>query len=187
MTRRRSLLEATILIVGVVILSGHAWGETLEIPVTGLDALTTVDPGVQFTDAEGITHYRGLVQVATIEGQDEDGVPVTGVGYYVHNINIDLATGDGDVNSKLTTQLTYGDLEGDLRGTADMAITGFVAVGSFVYPRGSGAFAGWHMRGSVTGIFGALLNSWDGVFQIPGGEKAAVEAETWSAVKGLFR
>lgn len=191
MNRRNLTLGATVLIVGTVILSGNAWAETIEIPVSGTDAVTTIDPGVQFTDSEGITHYRGLVQIAQIMGQDSDGVPVTGVGHYVVNINIDMVTGDGDMNVKMSTEMTYGDLAGAWRGTADLPITGFVFDGPFNYSRGSGDFDGWHMRGSVTGIFAGPENSWGGYFHVPGGESgnkaAATEARTFSAVKELYR
>lgn len=181
-----SRLVAT-LTVSLALAAGTGWAQTIEIPISGMETLTTIDPGDTFVDADGITHIRGLIQISQIVGQDADGVPVTGVAEYTHNINIDMATGDGNVNTKISTELFYGDLAGHWRGMCHITTTGFVHLGSFVYSRGTDDFAGWHMRGTVTGVFGALVNTWEGHFQIPGGHKAAVEARTWSGVKDLFR
>jgi len=188
MNRRNLTLFATVLVVGLAVVPGNAWAQTIVIPNYGTETVTTVDPGRQFTDADGITHYRGLIQASQIVGQDADGVTVTGTAVYVNNINIDMVTGDGDISVKMSTESTYGDLSGAWRGSAALTITGFVFDGSFNYSRGSGDFDGWHWQGSISGVFGGTENLWDADFHIPGGGKAAAtEAETWSDVKSLFR
>ena len=188
MKRRLSLAWTPVLFLAVSVLAGTAWAQTIEIPISGTDAVVTIDPGLQFTDSEGITHYRGLIQTSHIEGQDADGVPVISDGEYVVNVNIDMVTGDGDMNVKMAQVMTYGDLEGSWQGTADVLIAGFLFEGPFNYARGSGDFKSWHLRGTVAGVFAGPLNSWDGYFLVPSGDKAAaVESETWSRVKDLFR
>lgn len=188
MNRRNPTPGVTALIAGLTLIAGVAWAQSIEIPIWGTQTVTTVDLGDVFTDANGITHYRGMVRVGQISGQDADGVPITGTAEYVVNINIDMATGDGDTQSKMSTQLTYGDRTGTWRGTADMTFTGFVFDGMFNYARGTGDFRGWHWRGTVTGVFAGELDSWDAIFHVPGGGKAAAtKAQTLSAVKNLFR
>lgn len=191
MKPRNSILCVTTLILGVTLFSGHAWAGSIEIPISGTHTSTSIDPGVQFTDDDGILHYRGLVQDVVIAGQDLDGALVTGEGQYLININIDLATGNGDMNVQSSLEMTYGDLVGAFRGRADLTITGFVWDGPFNYIHGNGDFEGWHWRGDVTGIFPLPEAQWEGVFQIPGGgggdKAAASEAKTWGEVKALFR
>ena len=132
---------------------------------------------------------RGMIRTFDIQGQDIDGVPFTGVGEQVLNYNFDPATGNGDLHNREFGTVAYGDLEGSLNGSASGTSTGFLWTGSFIYPRCTGDFAGWHWRGTWSEVAGTPITQWDAVFQIPdGGNKAAaVEANTWSAVKALYQ
>ena len=189
MKQRKIIPVTTVLLISVALIVGAAWAGSIEIPVSGTQEMTTTDPGRVWIDEDGITHYRGLVIIAVIEGQDLDGVSVTGDGYYVFNINIDMATGNGDLNITISTEMTYGDLVGAWRGRGVATITGFFIDGTFNYFRGYDDFEGWHMRGVHTSIFGGTTGQWEGIFHIPGGgggNKAAA-SETWSAVKALYR
>jgi len=191
MKRNTSILGVAALILSVALLSGNAWAGSIEIPVSGMHSVTTIDPGVAWIDDDGVTHVRGLAQIVEPVGEDLDGVPVTGSGVYVMNINIDMATGNGHISVDMSLDAAYGDLMGALRGHADLSITGFVIGGTYNYSRGDDDFEGWHWRGTFSGIYGGLTGQWDGVFHIPGGgggnKAAATEARTLSAVKGLFR
>jgi hypothetical protein len=188
MKRKIQALGVTALIAGVTLVASAASAQTIEIPMSGIDYVTTEDLGDVFTDAEGITHYRGLIRTSEFVGQDADGVPITGTAEYEVNINVDLVTGDGDFRVKMASQITYGELTGAWRGTADFVLQGFFYSGPFNYSRGSGDFRGWHWRGISSGVFAGTEQYIEGAFYIPGGDKAAAnEAETWSGVKDLFR
>ena len=192
MSRRKFDRVVLAFTIGLVLGAGTTWAGTIEIPVFGTQTATTIDPGKQWTDEEGVFHIRGLENIVEAEGQDMEGVPVVSTAHYEININIDLATGDGDFISRGTQEMTYGDLIGVWEGgNANATISGFVYDGTFNWPRGSGDFDGWHMRGIWTGFFTEGESHWDGVFQIPGGgggdKAAAYESETWSSVKALYR
>lgn len=191
MDRKFLRLAVATLIVSVFAVGGNTWAGSLFIPIEGTGTMTTVDPGVQWTDDDGVTHIRGMVRIGDEVGQDADGIPVTGATTYVVNMNIDMATGDGDYSSKAFGETTYGDLTGSMRGSLRATITAFVYDGTYNYPKGYGDFAGWKHRGTFTTILGIDPVYWEGVLHVPGGgdgdKAAATEAETWSKVKDLFR
>jgi hypothetical protein len=176
----------TILIFGLTA-DSRADG-TVIIPVSGEEQLTLVEPGVQWMDSDGITHMRGLIYASELSGHDGDGVPITGAGLYELNLNIDLNTGNGDVQASGTAEQHYGDLSGEWRAQITATITGFVYDGTVNCPRGFGDFTGWHFRATWTGIFGGGPTQFEGAYQIPGGAKSvATESASWSSVKALFR
>ncbi len=176
--------------VSLMLLAGSVWAGTIVIPLTGLnDGTVLVDPGRQWTDDDGIIHVRGMVRTYDVQGQDADGVPFSGVGEQVLSYNLDPMTGSGDLMSHEYGTVAYGDLEGNLFGIGSGTIAGFLTAGTFNYPHCTGDFAGWHYRGTWTGAIGVPTVQWEGYFHIPGGRNkaAAVEANTWGAVKALYR
>ena len=188
MNRRNLTLLTTALIVCVAALSSNALAGSIKIPVWGSDTSTITDPGVQWVDSDGITHYRGLVMMGIIEGQDDDGTPILGESVSVVNMNVDMATGDGDFICRTRIETAYGDLNGAWEGKLQATLTGFVYDGTYNLPHGYGDFEGWHDRGIWTGVMGSGFITWEGVFHIPGGHKAAaIESTTLSAVKDLYR
>jgi len=191
MKRSTFFYVATAMLASLVLICGVTWAQSIKIPITGVDELALSDPGIEWTDEEGITHYRGVVYAGVGAGQDIDGVPINGTCVYVYNVNIDMVTGDGDINGTSFVEETYGDLTGTWEGRFAGTIEGFVITCNFNYPHGSGDFAGWHARGVVTAIFGGSSDQWEGIIHIPGGgggDKAATaESQTWSSVKTLYR
>ena len=189
MKRSKIIRVTTALMAGLVFIAGATWAGTIEIPFSGTDTLTPIDPGVVWTDEDGVTHYRGAVYTSVLAGQDNNGVPVSGSNTYTVNINIDMATGDGDFNARAISEVTYGVLVGTWEGRIVATYSGFVANGTYNYPRGDGDFEGWHQRGVLTGFFGVADVQWEGIIQIPGGgnKAAASESKIWSDVKALYR
>ena len=170
------------------LMTGSPLAQTIFIPMSGEDVTTITDPGVQWIDDEGITHMRGVMYTAVTTGQDIDGIPINSVGYYEANINLDMETGDGDLTAWGSNVGTYGDIAGSFRVRFAATLTGFLADGTFIGPRGYDGFEGWKMRGTWTGIFGVPPNYYEGEYQIPGGDKSpGDEATTLSSVKALFR
>lgn len=192
MYRKNPSLAVTALIVGVLVAGGNVWAQSIVIPVEGTSTMTTTDPGVQWTDADGITHIRGMIRIGPEVGQDADGTPISAETVYFANINIDMATGNGDYVSKaLGENIIYGDLNGTFRGGLEATITAFVFTGTYNYPKGYGDLAGWKHRGTWTSVMGTDFVNWEGFLHIPGeggGDKAAAfETFTLSAVKSLYR
>ena len=189
MKHERTIISATVLLISLALLAGTSSGGTIFIPVSGEDAITVTDPGDTWIDSDGVTHFRGMTLSTVLSGEDINGVPISGIGHYEVNANVDYATGDGDMTVHGSLVMNYGELAGSWRILFTSIITGFVHDGEFNAARGYDDFARWHMRGTWTGTWGPPdVNFFDGYFQIPGGGKAAAtEAETWSGVKGLFR
>jgi hypothetical protein len=169
----------------MTLVAGSARADTPIIPFSGTVETFTIDPGVQWTDEDGVTHIRGMVQTGALVGEDENGLPLVASTVYVTNINID-ADGNGDCSSKQFWDGTYDDLTGTFRGNAVATITDFFFEGTWNYPRGTGDFARWHSRGTWSTIFNSGVIVYDGYFQIPGDKSGATEARTWSAVKALY-
>lgn len=190
MKQGKPIFTATVLLLGLMLLTGSALGKAVFIPVSGEDAVTVTSPGESWIDDDGITHIRGLTATTITSGTDDNGVAISGAGNYQANVNLNYATGDGDMSVWGTMTMTYGDLVGSWRTRFVSTVTGFVHDGTFNCPRGFGDLSGWHFRGTWTGIYGSTLpNLFDGYFHIPGqGNKAAgSESETWSSVKDLFQ
>jgi hypothetical protein len=188
MNGTRSAITVIVMVLALVVAASIATAGTMLIPVSGEEHLTIVDPGVQWTDDDGITHMRGLTYESVLSGHDADGVPIAGTGTYVLNVNVDLSTGDGEVQATGISEQQYGDLSGGWRANFTATITGFVYDGMANCPRGSGDFTGWHFRATWPGLFGAGVTYYDGEIQIPGGEKAiTTESESWSSVRALYR
>ncbi len=181
--------SAITLLISLTLLAGASHGQAVFIPVSGEDLIAVVDYGDMWTDGGGITHIRGMIITTVLNGEDIDGVPVNGTATYEVNFNLNMTTGDGSMKAWGPLVMTYGDLSGSWRVKFNAQLTGWAYDGTFNAPRGYGDFAGWHFRGTWAGIYGQdTPNLFDGFLQIPGGDKVvAIEAETLSAVKDLFR
>ena len=191
MKQGKTIASATVLLISLTLLAGASLADTIVIPVSGEDAVTITGPGDRWIDSDGITHIRGMTVSTVLSGEDVNGVTINGTGDYEVNINLNYATGDGDMTVWGSLVASYGDLAGSWRVRFVSTVTGFVHDGEFNCPRGYDDFAGWHFRGTWTGIYGLPdPNLFDGYFQIPsggGGKAAASESETWSTVKDLFQ
>lgn len=181
---------AVILVIGILLVAGTSLARSRFIPMSGQDATTIIDPGVVWTDDDGVTHIRGMKATSIMTGEDIDGVPITGAGDYTVDVDLNYTTGDGEMTAKGMLAMGYGDRVGSWKIRFNTTITGFVHDGTFKAPRGFGDFRRWHLRGTWTGVYSSgEPHLFDGVFHIPGhhGDKAApVELKTLSAVKGLF-
>ena len=193
MKQRKTFSLATALLISLTALAGASLAETVVIPISGSDEVTVTSQGDMWVDSDGITHMHRFTASTVLSGEDINGVPINGIGDYEANMNIDYATGDGDMTAWGSLVMNYGDLAGSWRIRFTSTITGFVHDGEINAARGYDDFAGWHFRGTWIGFVGMPdPNLFDGYFQIPGdggdgGKVAAFESETWGAVKGLFR
>lgn len=169
--QRTKLLTGLAIVIGLVSAIAVVWAGSVQIPIQGVAYPVTIDPGRQWTDEDGVLHIRGIVQTQYSEGQDENGIPFVMNGELVANLNLDLATGNGDATFHITYhEVTYGDLHGSFEGTGRATYTGFVAQGEWNNPQGGGDFAGWHSRGTYTRTFGAEQSQWEGILHNPHGD-----------------
>jgi hypothetical protein len=184
---RRTMIKTVVPCLGLLLLAGSSLAATIEIPAWGDQVMTTIDPGRQWTDDEGILHYRDLIQTAEMVGQDIDGNSLAGSVLYIVDINIDPVAGDGDTNVRGTIEFNYGDLSGTFEGRCVGTISGGVVDGEFNFPRGTDDFDGWKFQGTWSHVFASGYAVWEGNFLIPGGDKSSViESTTWTSVKKLF-
>ena len=151
--------------------AGGAWVQSATIPISGVSTtMETIDPGQQWTDDDGVLHIRGMITRGMVTAQDENGVPYTGIGLQSFTINIDLATGNGDLNGRrYDTEYTYGDLRGPFEGRIVATYTAWNATGQLNY-HGSGDFEGWKFRGTYTNTWGSGEPSpFEGILHNPHG------------------
>lgn len=84
--------------------------------------LTSGPPVRLWVDDDGVLHIRGQPFLGTITGD------LTGFASGVNNINLDLATGSGDLHGSFTVGVAQGTFSGRVSGT----ISGFLSSGEFV-------------------------------------------------------
>jgi hypothetical protein len=82
------------LIAGLLAVPGVVWAQTVSFPVSGTCFETVIDMGTVFTDEEGILHIRNQVSEYQCFGTLNISQTAT------INVNIDLATGEGDASLK---------------------------------------------------------------------------------------
>jgi len=185
-------IRATVgLAIGILLVAGTSLAQTRFVPMNGQDATTIIDPGVSWTDDDGVTHIRGMKATSVLTGDDVDGIPITGAGDYTVDVDLNYTTGDGEMVAAGMLAMSYGDLVGSWKIRFTTTITGFIHDGIFKAPRGFGDFRRWHLRGTWTGTYSSDdPHLFEGIFQIPGhhGDKAgAVELKSLSAVKNLYQ
>lgn len=182
-----------VLLVSLVLSAGMVWAQMTLVPISGTQTGAPIDPGVQWVDDDGVVHIRGKVHASFADGLDINGVPWTSVGYVKNNINMNPATGVGDMSGYCYREYVYGDMEGSLSGRFRATSTAFRWNGTANFPHGTGDFAGWKMAGiTFTRAWPEVVTVMEGYFHIPptkGNDKAAPpeETSTWGSVKALYR
>jgi hypothetical protein len=192
MHRRKLVFLVAVMIAGAFGVGGNAWAQAILIPVSGSEVVETADPGVMWTDEDGITHIREMIRTGISTGQDANGIPIASETEYHSNIDINLATGDGDYLGHAVISGCYGDLVGSAQGHIQGTFTAWTFNGTFNYPQASGEWEGYKLRGTFVSVWGSDFTDWEGIIHaLPGGgggDKVALhESCTLSEVKALYR
>ncbi|RKX31792.1 MAG: hypothetical protein DRP71_12925 [Verrucomicrobia bacterium] len=183
----------SILVLSLVFTVGVAWAQRTLIPIEGTQTGEPVYPGERWMDDDGVLHIRGKIHTSFAEGHDINGVPWSAVGTVVTNVNMNPATGVGDMCGSTQRDYTYGDLQGSLSGKIRATSTAFRWIGEANFPHGTGDFAGWKLvRVNFSRGWKEQVTVMEGFFHIPpggGGEKSAPldESSSWGSVKALYR
>ena len=186
--KKLALLFLVAMMACALVGSSTVWARGTFTPVSGAAHFVVTDEGTTWLDEDGITHTRdAIMEWDFLEGESD----LVGTGWGIYNMNIDMATGDGDTQGFHYLDLSFGELDGSFAGHADCIITTFVLVGDYV-AHGDGGFAGMHLRMAVTFLMGGdAVYEYDGILHDPhggGGNKAAsADSQTWSSVKALYR
>ncbi len=150
------MLTGMLLLTIVMLITGIAWAKATKTPISGTQTVqSTGTPARLWVDDEGILHYRGLPGVMTFPSGD-----VTGTGSYVVNVNLDLATGNGDESGAATLNLTWGELSGTIEGRFTGIYTAGISNGTGVYHGISGDFVGMKMMWSYQFTAGDVGVPW---------------------------
>jgi len=187
------LSMGSVLLVSLVFTAGVAWAQMTLIPIEGTQTGQPIYPGVQWMDDDGVLHIRGKIHASFAQGHDVNGVPWTAVGTVETNVNMNPATGIGDMCGYSQRDYTYGDLQGSFSGRIRATSTAFRWIGKANFPHGSGDFTGWKVaRVDFSRGWAEQITVMEGFFHIPpggGGEKSAPldESSTWGSVKALYR
>ncbi len=193
MNRKIVLLFCSVLLVSLVLSAGVAWAQMTLVAIEGTQTGAPIDPGKKWMDDNGVVHIRGKIHASFAEGYDEFGVPWAAVGVVETNVNMNPATGVGDMSGYSYRDYTYGDLEGSFSGRIRATSTAFRWEGQANFPHGTGDFAGWKVaKVTFSRGWSEQVTVMEGFFHIPpggGGEKSAPldEPNTWGSVKALFR
>jgi len=181
--KKLTILTLTALLVCAVFGASGARAQATFTPAGGDWSYEWADAGTQWIDDEGILHVRNGVLVWTVVGGDFE---IVGDTYSIVNINLDLATGDGNGQSFNHLEISFGNMVGVFEGHDNGPYTEFVRTGHFVY-HGSGDFAGMKYRGDSVIVQGSGVMLFAGVLHDPQGGKSAGEPSSWSSVKALYR
>lgn len=161
--RKTNFLVGMILTAAMLLATGIAWGAATEVPVSGGQMTVLVlDPGITWTDEEGITHVRGLILEVSFSG-DIEGSAIQGLNY-----NID-PFGNGDLHG---TAVFMGCIFGDeamLSGRFAGDISGGVFSADSI---GHGTIGGAKAKSSLTttGVLGSGVATYDGTILFPHGQ-----------------
>lgn len=112
-------------------------------------------------------HLRGLQAKSTFEGTFAGGT-IRFSNEVVFNMNLDLATGDGDAFGSFALEGTLGGLHGGFEGRWTMDITAGAVLLTYV-GQGSGDFEGMKLMGEGTGFLPPLVLAHRGIVLAPHG------------------
>ncbi len=165
---RTKILAGMALLVGVVLTAGIVWAKATKTPVEGSASLEVLDLGKLWVDEEGVLHIRGMLLSIETHGA------LSGTGTVVGNLNIDLATGNGDqsfyVTETMTWETPWGEtLTGTFEGRTSGTYASWLEEGRAVY-HGSGDFAGMKFIHTFWGWYQSGSVDYEGIILDPHGE-----------------
>ena len=197
MKRKIGGILGCCLALGLVLSASLTWAEVTLIPITGSQLSVADhpmnDPGTVWTDDNGITHIRNKVHWSVAEGTDDQGNVWTAEGYVRNNVNLNMATGEGDMSGYIHRYYTYLGREGYFSGRINAKSTNYVWIGKGTYPHTTGDFVGWKkVKVNFTRAWPSPIAYMEGFFKVPPGEdldKSLTEGEltTWDAVRAMYR
>lgn len=146
---KKVLIGSLVLVVSLLLATTSVQAKAAETPYTGIE--TTDSSGVpeRAWTEDGVLHLRGL-PVETIFVGTFAGGTLSFSNDVVVNLNLDLATGDGDAFGSFALDGTFGGLEGSFEGRWTMEITAGAVLLAYV-GQGSGDFEGMKIMGEGTG------------------------------------
>ena len=109
-----------VLLLATIGLPAHA-ATTTSFAATAVET-PSGEPARMWLDEDGILHIRGLPVSGPVSGDLEGTISI------LANLNLDLATGSGDLFGSLTLETSVGTWDSHFSGT----ITGGLASGEFV-------------------------------------------------------
>ena len=181
--KKLTILTLTALLACAVLGASGASAKPTFTPAGGEWSYVWADPGTQWIDEDGILHVRDGILAWTFVGGDFE---IVGDTYSILNMNLDLATGNGDGQSHGHLEVSFDGLVGIFEGHDNGSWTGWTYAGEFIY-HGSGDFAGMKYRGDSVIVHGSGMMSFAGIIHDPQGDKSADEPSSWSSVKALYR
>ena len=101
-------------------------------------------PEKEWIDDDGIAHMRQTPHLGEVSGE------LIGITSYTGNLNLNLATFDGDGQGFQILEVEYGSLSGIFEGVMAFEINGGILTGETVC-QGSGDFEGMKLMGTISG------------------------------------
>lgn len=191
-----------VLLLGLVLSAGMAWAGVTLIPITGSQESAYHEdnnPGKVWMDENGIRHIRGKTHYSIAQGVDDAGNVWTAEGWVTTNVNMNPATGVGDMSGHIERFYTYRGLEGSFSGRIRATSTAYEWIGQGNFTHATGDFVGWKVWGvTFTRAWPSPIATMDGFFKVPPGAEIPPgdlpgkalpndEESSWGTVKALFR
>ena len=139
---------ALVLLAGVTLITitGIVWAKSTEdaVDCEFTYGATAWPPEREWTDEEGIVHYRGIAfKLTSKPGSGNMEIEIIGTC----NHNRDPVTGDGDFfGDDDLVEVSWGGLTGTFRGRHSGIAIDWVGYSTRVYQGISGDFMGWKLR-----------------------------------------
>ena len=197
-----SRVLVSVLFLGLMLSAGLARAEVTLIPISGSQESAfheDNDPGKVWMDEDGIRHIRGKTHYSIAQGVDDEGNVWTAEGWVTTSVNMDPATGTGNMSGHIDRYYTYRGLEGSFSGRIRATATDFVWYGEGNFTHATGDFVGWKVSGvTFSRPWPSPIATMEGFFKVPPGAEIppgdladkslpAEEENTWGSLKALFR
>ena len=161
---------ALALLAGVVLITGIVWAKSTEdeVDCEFTYGATSWPPEREWTDEEGIVHYRGIpFKLTSTFGSGNMEIEITGTC----NHNRDPETGDGDFfGDDPIIKVTWNNLTGTFRGRHSGYAEDWVGYWTRVCQGIGGDFEGWKLRLNGVSYFKLKAGYCEGVLHNPHGE-----------------